>query len=70
MALPRAGDWFGRPVNLASRITSIARPGSLLAERELQESALESYRWSFAGERRLRGIREPVSLFRVRRLSL
>ena len=33
-ALPRAGDWFGRPVNLASRITGVARPGSLLAERE------------------------------------
>ena len=29
-ALSRAGDWFGRPVNLASRITQIARPGSLL----------------------------------------
>jgi adenylate cyclase len=68
MALPRAGDWFGRPVNLASRITSIARPGSLLAEQEIRESAAqESYRWSFAGERRLRGIREPVALFRARR---
>jgi adenylate cyclase len=65
-ALPRAGDWFGRPVNLASRITSIARPGSLLAEREVRESALEAYRWSFAGERRIRGIRDPVALFRVR----
>jgi adenylate cyclase len=68
-ALPRAGDWFGRPVNLASRITQVARPGSLLAEREVRESALESYRWSYAGERRLRGIREPVPLFRARRLS-
>jgi adenylate cyclase len=67
MALPRAGDWFGRPVNLASRITSIARPGSLLAEQEVRESAAEAYRWSFAGERRLRGIREPVALFRARR---
>ena len=37
-ALPRAGDWFGRPVNLASRITSVARPGSLLVERALRES--------------------------------
>jgi adenylate cyclase len=69
MAVPRAGDWFGRPVNLASRITSIARPGSVLAEREIQESARETYNWSFAGERRLRGIREPVSLFRARRLA-
>jgi adenylate cyclase len=66
-ALPRAGDWFGRPVNLASRITSIARPGSLLAEREVRESARDAYRWSYAGERRLRGIREPVPLFRARR---
>jgi len=69
VAIPRAGDWFGRPVNLASRITAIARPGSLLAERELRESAPEAYRWSFAGERRLRGIREPVALFRARGLS-
>ncbi|MBA3807176.1 MAG: adenylate/guanylate cyclase domain-containing protein [Solirubrobacterales bacterium] len=66
-AVLRAGDWFGRPVNLASRITSIARPGSMLAEREMRESALDSYSWSFAGERRLRGIREPVALYRVRR---
>jgi adenylate cyclase len=67
-ALSRAGDWFGRPVNLASRITSIARPGSLLAERALRNSARDSYRWSYAGERRLRGIREPVPLFRARTL--
>jgi adenylate cyclase len=68
-ALNRAGDWFGRPVNLASRITQIARPGSLLAEREIRDSVGEAYRWSYAGERRLRGIREPVRLFRARRLQ-
>jgi adenylate cyclase len=68
-ALSRAGDWFGRPVNLASRITQIARPGSLLAEREVRECAPEAYRWSYAGERRLRGVREPVPLFRARRLE-
>ena len=33
----------------------------------MRESARDSYRWSFAGERRLRGIREPVPLFRARR---
>lgn len=68
-ALSRAGDWFGRPVNLASRITQIARPGSLLAEREVHESARDAYRWSYAGERRLRGVREPVALYRARRLA-
>ena len=31
-ALARAGDWFGQPVNLASRITSVARPSSLLVD--------------------------------------
>src|SRR2546422_904747 len=68
-AVPRAGDWFGRPVNLASHVTGIARPGSLLAERELREAAREDYRWSYAGERRLRGIRGSVALFRARRPS-
>jgi adenylate cyclase len=68
-ALPRAGDWFGRPVNLASRITALARPGALLAERAMHDSARDSYRWSFAGERRLRGIRSPVGLYRARRLG-
>jgi adenylate cyclase len=67
-ALSRAGDWFGRPVNLASRITQIARRGSVLAERGVHDSAPDAYRWSYAGERRLRGIRDPVALFRARRL--
>ena len=66
-ALPRAGDWFGRPVNLASRITAVARPGSVLAEREVHDAVEHAYSWSYAGERRLKGIREPVRLFRARR---
>ena len=68
-ALSRAGDWFGRPVNLASRITGIARPGSVLVDGEVRVVADERYRWSFAGERRLRGVREPVTLYRARRLG-
>lgn len=68
-ALSHAGDWFGRPVNLASRITAIARPGSVLAERKASEAAQEGYRWSYAGERRLQGIRGAVRLYRARRLT-
>ena len=67
-ALSRAGDWFGRPVNLASRITQIARRGSVLAERGVHDSAPDAYSWSYAGERRLHGIRDPVALVRARRL--
>lgn len=66
-ALPRAGDWYGRPVNLASRITAMARPGSVLVDRAVREQTRGDYGWSFAGERRLRGVREPVALFRARR---
>lgn len=66
-ALARAGDWFGHPVNLASRVTAVARPGSLLAEASLREQVGEVYHWSFAGERRLKGIRGTVRLFRARR---
>ena len=67
-AIPQAGDWFGRPVNLASRITGIARPGSVLATKEVRDALKDSYSWSNAGTQRLRGISTGVSLYRARRL--
>jgi adenylate cyclase len=66
-ALSRAGDWYGRPVNIASRITTIARPGSVLATREVRDAGGTGYRWSSAGARSLKGVDEPVRLYRVRR---
>ena len=66
-ALSRAGDWYGRPVNIASRITTIARPGSVLATREVRDAGGNGYRWSSAGARSLKGVDEPVRLYRVRR---
>jgi adenylate cyclase len=65
-ALSRAGDWYGRPVNLASRITAIAYPTSVLASEEVRDAAADGYRWSFAGARRLKGIEGRVNLFRAR----
>jgi adenylate cyclase len=67
MALPRSGDWYGRPVNLASRITAIARPGSVLASEEVQNALEEDYTWSYAGSRKLKGIDGPIKVFRCRR---
>ena len=66
-ALPRGGDWYGRPVNLASRITAIARPDSLLAEEAVHDALADEYAWSFAGARRLKGIDGSVKLWRCRR---
>ena len=66
-AFGRAGDWYGRPVNLASRITAVARPGSVLAAAEVRNPLKDSYAWSFAGERRLRGIDGRARLYRCRR---
>jgi adenylate cyclase len=69
-AVARAGDYYGRPVNLASRITAVARPGSVLCDEGLREAAGEdAYRWSFAGSRRLKGITGEVKLFRARSLE-
>ncbi len=68
-AIPRGGDWYGRPVNLASRITTIARPGSVLADDRVHEQLRDSYAWSVAGERRLKGIEGRVRLYRCRRFA-
>jgi adenylate cyclase len=66
-ALQRAGDWYGRPVNLASRITDFARPGSAVAPKELRDAVTkDDYAWSFAGKRRFKGVDGEVPLFRVR----
>ena len=67
MALGRWGDWYGRPVNLASRVCSRARPGSVLVTKEVREACGgDGYRFSAAGEKRLKGI-GAVPLWRARR---
>lgn len=69
MAVSRAGDWFGSPVNVASRVTAVARPGTVLAADSVWETIGDSgeFQGSFAGARRLKGIKNEVKLFRIRR---
>ena len=62
----RGGDYYGRPVNLASRITNIARPGSVLCDQAMRDTLENGYSWSFAGERKLKGIDDEQKLFRAR----
>jgi adenylate cyclase len=65
-ALPRAGDWYGRPVNLASRLTAFARRGSVVTPAEVRDAAVGDYDWSFAGSRRFKGVEGEVRVYRVR----
>jgi adenylate cyclase len=65
----RGGDWYGHTVNLADRIAAVAWPSSVLCDDAVHDAAPEAFRWSFAGERRLKGVKRPVRLWRVRRLA-
>jgi adenylate cyclase len=68
-AVSRAGDWFGSPVNLASRVTAAARPGAVLVAESARVEAGEDprFRWSAAGGKHLKGFHDVVKLFRARR---
>jgi len=68
VALSRGGDWYGRPVNLASRVTTVARPGSVLATKEVREApGNERFAWSRAGMWSLKGFHHRIPLYRARR---
>ena len=72
-ALGRGGDWYGRPVNLAARITGFARPESVVAAQALKDAVEEEdggrFDFSFAGRRRFKGIEGEVPVHRVRRAA-
>ena len=67
--LSRGGDWYGAPVNLASRITDKTRPAAVVVSAEFK--ALigdDGYEWTkLPGKRKFKGISEDQVLFRVRR---
>lgn len=70
-AVSRAGDWFGSPVNRASRVTGAARPGTVLVTALTREAVgdNEAFHFSYAGSRRLKGIKGDTRLYRVRYAS-
>ena len=62
----RDGDLFGRTVNLAARIAGRAMPGELLVEATTVETwSGEGIRFESAGPATLKGIAEPVELWRA-----
>ena len=66
-ATNRGGDWYGPPVNLASRVTGAARPGTVVCTEDVRGTAGDGYRWRDLGPRRLKGIADEVELLEVER---
>jgi adenylate cyclase len=68
-AVSRAGDWFGSPVNVASRVTGAARAGTVFVAESARDAVgdAEGFYWAVAGSRHLKGISGEVKLFRVSR---
>jgi adenylate cyclase len=68
-AVNRWGDWYGSTVNVASRLTTRARPSSVLATEAVRDATDGGFHWSFAGEKKLKGLSLPVRTYRARRVN-
>jgi len=67
-AVPMEGGYRGGALNLAARLCSLAAPGEILASTVATYLAgpLEGIEYEGRGETRLKGIRDPVPVVRVR----
>ena len=65
-ALYRDGDYYGRAVNLASRVGARAAGGEVLVTRPLVEAAGGHLDFEHIGEVRLKGFSDATELFLAR----
>jgi adenylate cyclase len=65
-ALYRDGDYYGRSVNLASRVGARAAGGEVLVTRPVVESAGDHLTFEPIGQVKLKGFREATDLFLAR----
>jgi class 3 adenylate cyclase len=68
---PRGDDYFGHDVNVAHRIVELAAPGEVLASEALMQQVDERLPGVFFGEvgpTIMKGIRDPVHLYRAFRI--
>jgi adenylate cyclase len=64
-AVRSAGDWYGQTVNIAARLCDAAGPDEIVVSAELADAATGTYRFEDQGERRLKGVDDPVSVSSV-----
>ena len=58
------GDYYGRTVNVAARITDYARPGEVLVSQEVVDASdLEEVSYTEVGPVELKGVAEPARLW-------
>lgn len=62
--VPMSGDFFGRPVNVAARLTSFARPGTVVVAEAVVEAADAPIQSSHIGKVRLHNV-GAVKAFKV-----
>jgi adenylate cyclase len=64
-AINHAGDWYGSPVNLASRVTTVAPAGTVRVTEPARTAIGDpsGIEWSVAEARHLKGIRDEVLLY-------
>jgi len=66
----RDGDYFGRTVNVASRIAARAGPGEVLvSEAAVDSCSAEGVRFDPLGALELKGVARPIHVFRAARAS-
>src|SRR5574337_57765 len=70
-AVSRARDWFGSPVNIASRVTDVAEPGTVLVTGSTRDAIgdAQGFTWSFVAAPRLKGVRGKTELFQAHRTA-
>jgi adenylate cyclase len=64
-AIEKSGDYFGRAVNIAARVSAIAAAGEVLVTDDVVRAAgkVESVRFMERGRHVLKGIEEPVMIY-------
>jgi adenylate cyclase len=62
-ATARAGDWFGATVNLASRVTDMAKPGRVLATEAARQGAGPDFEFKRRRRRSLKGVEGRTQLY-------
>jgi len=69
--ITQEGDYYGPVVNLAARITKVARPGTVLVSEQLKYEVEDAAHYTFRriGHRHLKGFNQPVTLYALRRAS-